>query len=40
MTSWTIDRLIRQASLQEVREQSDKPLRADWVSLPTEGQDA
>jgi bifunctional non-homologous end joining protein LigD len=34
MTSWTQDRLIRQASLQEVRERTDKTLRPDWVNLP------
>jgi hypothetical protein len=34
MTSWTSDGVIRQASLQEVREQSDKTLRPDWINLP------
>jgi hypothetical protein len=34
MTSWTQDRVIRQASLQEVRERKDKTLRPDWINLP------
>jgi bifunctional non-homologous end joining protein LigD len=34
MTSWTNDGVIRQASLQEVRERTDKTLRPDWISLP------
>ena len=36
MTSWTNDRVIRQASLQEVRERTDKKLRLDWINLPEE----
>jgi hypothetical protein len=34
MTSWTNDRVIRQASLQEVRERTDKTFRPDWINLP------
>lgn len=34
MTSWTQGRLIRQASLQEVRERTDRTLRPDWINLP------
>jgi ATP-dependent DNA ligase len=34
MTSWTNDGVIRQASLQEVRERTDKKFRPDWVNLP------
>jgi bifunctional non-homologous end joining protein LigD len=34
MTSWTQDRVIRQASLQEVMERRDKTLRPDWITLP------
>jgi bifunctional non-homologous end joining protein LigD len=34
MTSWTNDGVIRQASLQEVRERTDKTLRPDWINLP------
>src|SRR5688572_3373794 len=34
MTSWTNDGVIRQASLQEVRERTDKKLRPDWINLP------
>jgi bifunctional non-homologous end joining protein LigD len=34
MTSWTNDAVIRQASLQEVRERTDKTLRPDWINLP------
>ena len=34
MTSWTNDGVIRQASLQEVRERTDKGLRPDWINLP------
>jgi bifunctional non-homologous end joining protein LigD len=34
MTSWTNDGVIRQASLQEVRERADKTLRPDWINLP------
>jgi len=34
MTSWTNDRVIRQASLQEVRERTDKSFRPDWINLP------
>jgi bifunctional non-homologous end joining protein LigD len=34
MTSWAQDRVIRQASLQEVRERTDETLLPDWVSLP------
>lgn len=33
-TSWTQDRLIRQASLKEVRERTDRGLRPDWINLP------
>jgi bifunctional non-homologous end joining protein LigD len=36
MTSWTQDKLIRQASLQEVRERTDKTFRPDWINLPGE----
>jgi bifunctional non-homologous end joining protein LigD len=36
MTSWTNDGVIRQASLQEVRERTDKTLRPDWINLPAE----
>ncbi len=36
MTSWTNDGVIRQASLQEVRERTDKSLRPDWINLPGE----
>jgi ATP-dependent DNA ligase len=35
VTNWTQDRLIRQASLQEVRERTDKSLRPDWINLPS-----
>jgi bifunctional non-homologous end joining protein LigD len=34
MTSWTNDSVIRQASLQEVRERTDKNFRPDWINLP------
>jgi hypothetical protein len=34
MTSWTQDPLVRQASLKEVRERTDKTLRPDWINLP------
>ncbi len=34
MTSWTNDGVIRQASLQEVRERTDKGFRPDWINLP------
>jgi hypothetical protein len=34
MTSWTSDGVIRQASLQEVRERTDKTFRPDWINLP------
>jgi hypothetical protein len=34
MMSWTNDGVIRQASLQEVRERSDEKLRPDWINLP------
>jgi bifunctional non-homologous end joining protein LigD len=34
MTSWTNDGVIRQASLQEVRERSEKKFRPDWINLP------
>jgi bifunctional non-homologous end joining protein LigD len=34
MTSWTNDGVIRQASLQEVREKADKAFRPDWINLP------
>jgi bifunctional non-homologous end joining protein LigD len=34
MTSWTNDGVIRQASLQEVRERADKNFRPDWINLP------
>jgi len=34
MTSWTNEGVIRQASLQEVRERTDKKLRPDWINLP------
>ena len=33
MTSWTNDGVIRQASLQEVRERTDKSFRPDWINL-------
>jgi ATP-dependent DNA ligase len=33
-TSWTQDSVLRQASLQEVREQTDKTLRPNWINLP------
>jgi bifunctional non-homologous end joining protein LigD len=36
MTSWTNDGVIRQASLQEVRERTDKSFRPDWINLPGE----
>jgi bifunctional non-homologous end joining protein LigD len=36
MTSWTNDGVIRQASLQEVRERTDKNFRPDWINLPDE----
>jgi bifunctional non-homologous end joining protein LigD len=36
MTSWTSDGVIRQASLQEVRERTDKTFRPDWINLPDE----
>jgi bifunctional non-homologous end joining protein LigD len=36
MTSWTNDGVIRQASLQEVRERTDKTFRPDWMNLPGE----
>jgi bifunctional non-homologous end joining protein LigD len=36
MTSWTQDRVIRQASLKEVRERTDKTLRPDWINFPGE----
>jgi bifunctional non-homologous end joining protein LigD len=36
MTSWTNDGVIRQASLQEVRERTDKSFRPDWINLPNE----
>ena len=32
-TSWTNDGVLRQASLQEVRERTDKTLRPDWINL-------
>jgi hypothetical protein len=35
-TSWTNDGLIRQASLKEVRERTDKALWADRINLPGE----
>jgi hypothetical protein len=31
---WTNDGVIRQASLQEVRERTDKSFRPDWINLP------
>jgi hypothetical protein len=34
MTSCTNDGVVRQASLQEVRERTDKTLRPDWINLP------
>lgn len=34
MTSWTNDGVIRQASLQEVRERTEKSFRPDWINLP------
>jgi bifunctional non-homologous end joining protein LigD len=34
MTSWTNDGVIRQASLQDVRERRDKGFRPDWINLP------
>lgn len=34
MTSWTNDGVIRQASLQEVRERTDKNFRPDWINPP------
>ena len=33
-SSWAQDGLVRQSSLKEVRERTDKTLRADWVNLP------
>jgi bifunctional non-homologous end joining protein LigD len=36
MTSWTNDGVIRQASLQEVRERTDKSFRPDWINLAGE----
>jgi bifunctional non-homologous end joining protein LigD len=39
MTSWTNDGVIRQASLQEVREGTDKTFRPDWVNLPEQSGD-
>ena len=36
MTSWTNDGVIRQASLQEVRERTDRSFRPDWINLPGE----
>jgi bifunctional non-homologous end joining protein LigD len=33
MTSWTNDGVVRQASLQEVRERTDKSFRPDWINL-------
>jgi bifunctional non-homologous end joining protein LigD len=39
MTSWTNDGVIRQASLQEVRERTDKSFQPDWINLP-EGMNA
>jgi bifunctional non-homologous end joining protein LigD len=36
MTSWTNDGVIRQASLREVRERTEKGFRPDWVNLPGE----
>jgi len=36
MTSWTNDAVIRQASLQEVRERKDKSFRTDGINLPDE----
>jgi bifunctional non-homologous end joining protein LigD len=36
MTSWTNDGVVRQASLQEVRERTDKTFRPDWINLPDE----
>jgi bifunctional non-homologous end joining protein LigD len=38
MTSWTNDGVIRQASLQEVRERTDETFRPDWINLPKEEQ--
>jgi hypothetical protein len=35
MTSWTNDGVIRQASLQEVRERTDKGFRPDWSICQT-----
>jgi ATP-dependent DNA ligase len=35
MTSWTNDGVIRQASLQQVRERTDKTLRPDWTCQAT-----
>jgi bifunctional non-homologous end joining protein LigD len=34
ITSWTGDGVIRQASLQEVWERTDKRFRPDWINLP------
>lgn len=34
MASWTNDVVIRQASLQEVRERTDEKLTPDWINLP------
>jgi bifunctional non-homologous end joining protein LigD len=34
MTSWTNDGVIRQASLQEVRERTDRAFRPDWINPP------
>ena len=38
MTSWTNDGVIRQASLQEVRERTDKKFRPDWINLPKQSE--
>jgi len=34
MTSWANDGVIRQASLQEVRERTVKGLGPNWINLP------
>jgi bifunctional non-homologous end joining protein LigD len=33
-TSWTGDRVLRQASLKSVHERTDRKLRLDWINLP------
>ena len=34
MSSWTNNGVIRQASLQEVRERTDNSFWSDWINLP------